>query len=122
MCARPRLQFRQQVAHVRLDGFLAEEEPLADLAVHKAFRDQLQDFDLPGRRFLLELLERRREGDDLGVAVLAPRRDRLEAARMVHVSAQDLLTLSCVHESAIGAGVTPLDYLIGVMPVPRLAD
>ena len=30
------LQLREQVAHVRLDGLLGEEERLADLTVHEA--------------------------------------------------------------------------------------
>ena len=97
---------------MRLDRLLAEEEPLTDLAVDEAVRDQLKHLDLAGGRLLLELLERRRERNHLGVPVGAPGRDRLEAPRMVHVPAQDLLTLCCVHEGAIGAQRIPLDYLV----------
>jgi hypothetical protein len=39
---------------------------------------------------------------------------------MVHVAAQDLLTLSCVHESAIGRVGTQLDYLIQGIPLTLL--
>jgi hypothetical protein len=98
MGTRAGLQLRQQVTDVRLDRLLAEEQPLTDLAVHEAVRDQLQHFDLAGGRLLLELLERRGEGNDLGTAVRPAGRDGLEAPRMVHITAQDLLTLSCVHE------------------------
>ena len=35
------LKLRQQVADVRLDGLLGEEEPLADFAVHEAVGDEL---------------------------------------------------------------------------------
>ena len=38
-----RLKLRQQMTHVRLHGLLRQEEPLADLAVHEAVRDQSQD-------------------------------------------------------------------------------
>jgi hypothetical protein len=30
---------------------------------------------------------------------------------VIHIAAQDLLTLCCVHEGAIGAQATRLDYL-----------
>jgi hypothetical protein len=103
MRARSGLQLRQQVADVRLDRLLAETESLADLPVDKSVRDQLEHLDLAGGRLLLELLERGCERDHLGGAVGTPGRDRLEAARMVHVATQDLLTLSSVHERAIGA-------------------
>ena len=107
------------MADVRLDRLFAEEEPLPDLAVHEAVRDQLKHLDLAGGRLLLELLERRRERNHLGVAVGTPGRDRLEAARMVHVTAQDLLTLCCVHEGAIGARATRLDYLVQGIPLTQ---
>jgi hypothetical protein len=65
-------------------------------------RDQLKDFDLPGGRLLLELLEWRREGDDLaGAARGPPLSDGFEAPRMVHVARQDLFTLGSVHETGI---------------------
>src|SRR5215204_3780266 len=82
VCARPGLQLRQQVADVRLDRLLAEEEPLADLPVDEAVRDQLKNLDLAGGRLLLELLERRRERNHLGVPVGAPGRERSEERRV----------------------------------------
>jgi hypothetical protein len=100
---------------VGFHGLLAEEESLADLPVDKPIRDQLEDLDLAGGRLLLELLERGREGNHLGVAVRTARRDGLEAPRMIHVPGQDLLTLSCVHGGAIGLQVAQLDYLVGVI-------
>jgi hypothetical protein len=115
MCARARLQLRQKMADVGLHRLLAEEEPLADLPVDEPVRDQLENLDLAGGRLLLELLERGREGNHLGVAVGTARRDGLEPPRMVHVPAQDLLTLSCVHGGAIGLQVAQLDYLVGVI-------
>src|SRR5215218_786779 len=101
MRTRPCLQLREQVPDVRLDRLFAEEEPLADLPVDKSVRDELKNLDLAGGRLLFELLERRRERNHLGVAVGTPGRDRLEAARVIHIAAQDLLTLCCVHEGAI---------------------
>ena len=60
------LELGQQMADVRLDRLLGEEEPLPDLAVHEAVRDQLEDLDLAHGRLLLELAERRAERDHLG--------------------------------------------------------
>jgi hypothetical protein len=86
-----------------------EEEAVADLPVDEALRDQLEDLDLPGGRLLLELLERRGEGNDLaGAARRPPLGDRLEAPRMVHVSRQDLFPLCSVHEPDIGGTWTRL--------------
>ena len=48
------LKLREQVPHVRLDRLLGEEEPLADLAVHETFGDELEHLDLARRRLLLE--------------------------------------------------------------------
>jgi hypothetical protein len=49
------LKFRQQVADVRFDGLLGQEEPLADLAVHESVGDQLENLDLTRGRILPEL-------------------------------------------------------------------
>ena len=38
-----------------LDRLLGEEEPVADLAIHETFRDELEDFDLARRRHVLAL-------------------------------------------------------------------
>src|SRR5215470_5694124 len=90
------LQLCQQVADVRLDRLLGEEEADADLAVHEAVGDQLEYLDLTRRRLLLELLQGAGERDDLGAAA-APFRDGVEASRMVDVAGQDLLALGSVH-------------------------
>src|SRR3954471_429601 len=75
--ARACLQFGEQVADVRLDRLLREEEALADLAVHETVRDQLEHFDLAIRRLLLELTHRRGERDDVTVRAATPLSDLL---------------------------------------------
>ena len=55
-----RLELRQQMANMRLDRLLGEEQALADLAVHEAVGDQLEHLDLTRRRLLLELAQGRR--------------------------------------------------------------
>jgi len=97
MSAAPRLQFREQVTHVRLDGLLGEEEPHADLTVHETVGNQLEHLDLARRRLLLQLLERAGERNHLGPAGTAALRHRVEAAAVVHVSGQDLFALCSVH-------------------------
>ena len=49
------LKLRQEMADVRLDRLLRQEELLADLAVDEAVRDELEHLDLTRRRLLLEL-------------------------------------------------------------------
>ena len=95
---------------MRLHRLLREEEALADLAVHEAVGDQLQHLDLTAGGFLLELAQRAREGDDLGLlpAVGAPRRNLVEPARVPDVTAQDLLPLRGVHGPLIGGRRRPL--------------
>src|SRR3569833_2247936 len=84
--ARARLELREDVPDVRLDRLLREEEPLTDLPVHEAVRDQLKDLDLPHRRLLLQLPERALERDDVGGRpATAPGSHRLEATGMVGV-------------------------------------
>ena len=91
-----------------LHRLLAEEEADSDLTIHEAVGDQLQHLDLPHRGLLLQLAEGATERDDLGASVLPLRSDRLEAALMVHVAAQDLLALCGVHAWAIGRMAKPL--------------
>ena len=50
-----RLKLRQEMAHVRLDRLLGEEQPLADLPVDETVGDELENLQLTGRRLLLEL-------------------------------------------------------------------
>ena len=103
MGAGARLELREQVADVGLDRLLRQEEPLTDLPVHKAVRDQLKYLDLAHRRLLLQLAERALERDDLGARGGAPAGgDLLEAARMIRVPVQDLLALCGVHAWGIG--------------------
>ena len=78
---------------------------LPDLAVHEPVGDELENLDLAGGRFLLELAEsgRRGEGDHgPGTRRVPARRSRLESAAVVAVTVQDLLTLSGVHRVRIG--------------------
>src|SRR5262249_43977900 len=108
MGARAGLQLGEQVAHVRLHRLLREEEPLADLAVDQAVRDQLEHLDLAHRRLLLELAERALERNHLGAPRAAACRDLVETACVTDVSVQDLLTLSSVHGPSIGRTGGPL--------------
>jgi hypothetical protein len=98
------LQLGQEVPHVALDRLLRQEEAVADLTVHKAFRDKLEDLDLASGRKMLRLGPGRagRELDQLGDRIAA-RRDRLEAPGVLAIPGQNFLTLSCVHASGIGA-------------------
>ena len=78
---------------------------LPDLAVHEPVGDELENLDLAGGRFLLELPQggRGRERDHRSGRLCAPtRRSRLEPAAVVAVSIQDLSPLRGVHEMAIG--------------------
>jgi hypothetical protein len=102
------LQLGEQVADVRLDRLLAEEESDSDLAIHETIGDQLQHFDLPHRRLLLQLAEGAGKGDNFGVSVLTLGSDRIEAALVVHVAAQDFLALCGVHTRPIGRMAKPL--------------
>ena len=102
-----RLKLRQQMADVRFDRLLREEEALPDLAVDEAVGDELQDLDLTRSRILSELtLDLGRKGDDRAMPACASTRGgRLEAAAVVSISVEDLLTLCGVHDWGIG---TPL--------------
>src|SRR5689334_23186419 len=99
MGARACLQLRQKVPHMALHGLFREEEALADLAVDQPFRDQLENLDLAGGRFLLELPERSCERNDLCVALPALRGHLVETTRMAHVSRQDFSALRSVHDA-----------------------
>jgi hypothetical protein len=91
------------VSDVALDRFLREEQTVADLAVCEALRDELKDFDLASGREVLRLLPSGAGGKlDHVRRRIAARRDRLEAAGVLAIPGQDFLTLSCVHEVAIG--------------------
>jgi len=50
-----RLKLREQVAHVRLDRLLREEEALADLTVHEPVGDELQNLDFTRSGILADL-------------------------------------------------------------------
>ena len=92
------------MADVALDGLLREVETIADLTVRESFGDELQNLDLARGREMLRLRPGRAGGKvrRVGGRVTASR-DRLEAARVLAITGQDLLTLSCVHVVAIGA-------------------
>ena len=91
-----------------LHRLLREEEPVTDLAVHEAVRDQLENLDLPRRGLLLQLLERAGERNYLG-ATRTTLRDRVETPAVVDVTREDLLALGSVHGNRrIGLGAAPL--------------
>ena len=78
---------------------------LSDLTIHEPVSDELEDLDLAGGRFLLELSEGRRrgEGDDRAGRLRATaRRSRLEAAAVVSIPVEDLPPLCGVHDFRIG--------------------
>src|SRR2546430_24883 len=53
MGARVRLQLREDVPHVALDGLLADEEPAGDVRVRHPVGEQLQDLALAGGQHVL---------------------------------------------------------------------
>lgn len=99
---RPRLQLRQEVPDVRLDGLLGEKQPLADLAIHEPVGDQLQYLDLPHGRLLLELGGAAERNHLRTGSQGAARGHLLEVPRVRQVTAEDLLALGGVHEDGIG--------------------
>jgi hypothetical protein len=109
MGARTRLQLREQMPDVRLDRLLRQEEPLADLTVHEALRDQLQHLDLPHGGLLLQFPKRALERNHLAAGSRAPASGNLlEATRMIRVAGHDFLALSGVHAEGIGGTRYPL--------------
>src|SRR5689334_23828537 len=103
MRARAGLELGEQVPHVRFHGFLRQEQPLADLAIHEPVGDELKHLDLTPGGLLLELTKRALERNHLRTAgTTTPRRDFLEAAGVRQITAEDLLALSCVHGPSIG--------------------
>ena len=104
------LKLRQQVADVGLDGLLREEEPLADLAVHEAVCDELQNLDLTRSRILTDLPRRgRSERDHSATATrAAASRGGFEPPAVIAVAIQDLTALCSVHVFGIGLSGIPL--------------
>lgn len=100
-----RLKLCEQVPDVGLDGFLGEEQPFTDLPVDEPVRDELEDLDLPRSGVGADLTRGgRTEGNDRSVSPRAPTRgSRLEAAAVIAIPVQDLLTLRGVHVCGIGA-------------------
>jgi hypothetical protein len=98
------------MANVGLHRLLGEEEALADLAIDETVRDELKDLDLASRRILADFPGRGRRERDHGSAPAraASCRSRLESTAVIAISVEDLLTLSGVHESGIGAARIPL--------------
>ena len=87
-----------------LDRLLREVEAVADFAVHKTFRHELQNLDLTGRREMLRLRAGRAGRKLHHVGGRGPAScHRLETTGMLAIPGQDLLALSCVHVVAIGA-------------------
>jgi hypothetical protein len=110
VCSTPRLELGEEMADVRLDRLLRQVEPLSDLPVDEPVGDELKNLELPGGRLLLELAQDgRRERDDGARARTAPARSRrFEAAAVVTITAEDLLTLRGVHQTRIGLRKGPL--------------
>jgi hypothetical protein len=107
MRARACLQFRQQVAYVRLHGLLGQEEALADLPVDEAVRDQLQNLDLTHRRLLLELPQGRGELDDLAGSRSAASSELVEPTGVIGITGEDLPALGSVHDVSRIGGTRP---------------
>jgi len=83
---------------MRFHRLLREEEAMADLTVHEALRDQLEDFNLASGGLLLELPEGSSERNDLGVPVPTAGGYLVEATRVPYISGQDLFALCSVHD------------------------
>ena len=83
---------------------------LTDLSIHQSVCDELKNLDFPRGGILADLAGRgRREWDDRAVPARAPAgRSRLEAAAVVTVAVEDLLTLGGVHASGIGGAAYAL--------------
>src|ERR1700693_908096 len=116
MGTRPRLQLGEEVSHVRLHRLLTQEEAMADLAVHQGLRDQLQHFDLTGRRLLFELPQGGCERNHLRVALTALRSHLVETTRMVYVAGQDFFALCSVHDPP-GIGQPRIPREIAASPI-----
>jgi hypothetical protein len=98
------------MADVRLHGLLREEKALADLAVHEAVCDELQNLDLTRGRILSDLPRRRRSERDHGATATraAPSSGGFEPPAVIAVAIQDLTALCSVHVSGIGRSEVPL--------------
>lgn len=98
------------MADVRLHGLFREEEPFADLSVDETVCDELENLDLARGGVLSDLTRRRRRewNDRAAASRAASRRSRFEATAVIAIPIQDLLPLSGVHESGIGAAHVPL--------------
>ena len=102
MGSRPGLELGEQVANVRLDRLLREEEAGTDFTVDETVGDELKNLKLPVRRLLLDA-KRRTEGNDLAAGCAGSTlRDFIEPSRVVDITAQDFLSLRGVHGLGIG--------------------
>ena len=92
------------MADVALDRLLRQVEAVADLAVDKALRDKLEDFDLARRRQMLAFGGggAGRELDQSGDRVAASRY-RLKTTGVLPIPGQNFFTLGCVHVTDIDA-------------------
>ena len=95
---------------MRLDRLLREEQAFTDLSVDESVRNELQYLDLTGSRIRAELTSGRRTEWDYRAApaTAASCCGSLEAATVVPIAVEDLLTLGGVHASGIGARSVPL--------------
>ena len=95
---------------MRLHRLFGQVKPLSDFPVDEPVGDELQHFELAGSRLLLELAQdgRSERDDSAGARATTACSRRFEAAAVVTVTAEDLLTLRGVHESGIGLPRGPL--------------
>ena len=106
----PGLELGEKVTNVGLHRLLGEVEPLPDLAVDETIGYELQDLELSRGRLLLQLAQHRRRERDHGARARATPAcsRRFEAAAVVTITAEDLLTLRGVHKTGIGLREGPL--------------
>ena len=81
---------------------------MADLPIDESVGDELKHLELAGGWFLFQLLEGAGKGNHLCSVVPALLCNRLETARMVAVTVEDLVALSSVHDWAIGGAANAL--------------
>jgi hypothetical protein len=99
------------MADVGLDRLLGEVERLADLTIHEAVGDKLEDLGLALGRFLLEPPHGRLERHHLatlgGRLSAAPGGGFVEAPGVIEIPGQYLFAFCSVHVESIGGG-TPI--------------
>jgi hypothetical protein len=123
MRARARLQLREQMADVRLDGLLGEKQPLPDRAVDQPVRDQLRHLDLTAARVPPKCLRCRlvRNFHSRHVGVAATRGHLFETTGVVEVAIEDLLLFRTSTSRVSADTEYPLRRRPRVLAVPQRA-